>query len=86
MKTKLLLLLIFLTPVLFAQQSDNDDTPKNIIKSFNKRFPRATDISWDKVDNNYKVDFIFRDRLSYAEYTPEGEWLMTVVDQDINTA
>lgn len=84
MKTKLLLLLIFLTPVLFAQQSDNDDTPKNIIKSFNKRFPRATDISWDQVDNNYKVDFIFRDRLSYAEYTPEGEWLMTVVDKDIN--
>ena len=79
------LLIIVLSVVMltaFAQQPKDADVPEVVQKSFNKKFPRAQNVSWDKVDDNYKVDCIFRGRISYAEFTPKGEWVQTVVDKD----
>jgi hypothetical protein len=67
----------------FAQPAEDADVPLKVVKNFNKKFPRAGDVSWDRVDTNYKADFMFKDRLCYAEYTPEGEWQMTILDLDL---
>jgi hypothetical protein len=69
--------------VSFGQASFEKDVPEIVQKNFTKKFPRAENVSWDKVDNNYKADCFFRGRGTYAEYTPEGEWVQTVTDMDV---
>jgi hypothetical protein len=69
----------------FGQNSSDRDVPEVVQKNFSKKFPRAENVSWDKVDNNYKADCFFKGRGTYAEYTPEGEWVQTVTDLDIKT-
>jgi hypothetical protein len=66
----------------FAQMSNDKDIPDVVQKNFNKKFPLAENVSWDKVENNYKADCFFHGRGTYAEYTPEGEWVQTVTDID----
>ena len=82
MKNLTILILLFFAIGLSAQNSMDRDVPEIVEKNFSKKFPRAENISWDKVDNNYKVDCFFRGRNTYAEFTPEGEWVQTVIDQD----
>ncbi len=82
MKSLLIVLLGFAMITAYGQQPKDADVPAVVQKNFNKKFPRAENVSWDKVDGNYKVDCIFRGRISYAEFTPEGEWVQTVIDQD----
>ncbi|GEM_PF-2360592 len=82
MKSLFIIVLSITVLTVFGQQSKDADVPEAVQKNFNKKFPRAENISWDKVDSNYKVDCIFRGRISYAEFTPEGEWVQTVIDQD----
>jgi hypothetical protein len=65
-----------------AQETD-PDVPTAVIKSFNKKFPRAEDVAWNKVDTLYKVNCYYRDRASYAEFTESGQWIESVVDMDI---
>ena len=83
MKNIITLAFLFFTIGLFAQDAMDRDVPEVVEKNFSKKFPRAENISWDKVDNNYKVDCFFRGRGTYAEFTPEGVWVQTVVDQDV---
>ena len=52
---------------------------------FSRKFPRAENVSWNKVDNNFKADCFYKDRSTYAEFTPEGEWVMTITDLDLKT-
>ena len=82
MKNISTLVLLLFTIGLLAQNSANRDIPEIVEKNFSKKFPRAENISWDKVDSSYKVDCFFRGAGTYAEFTPEGVWVQTVVDQD----
>lgn len=34
------------------------------------------------MDNNYKVDCFYKDLITYAEFTPEGEWVQTIMEVD----
>ncbi|MEZ5083595.1 MAG: PepSY-like domain-containing protein [Bacteroidales bacterium] len=70
---------------LFAQNEKPVDVPKDVISSFNRKFPRAENMQWDKVGDNYKVDCYYKGRGNYAEFTPQGEWVMTVTDLDLKT-
>jgi len=81
---KLIITILFsaFTFLLIAQNSSDRDVPEIVEKNFKKKFPRAENISWDKVVDNYKVDCYYRGRATYAEYTPEGEWIQTVTDMD----
>lgn len=81
----IIVVLLFIVPVMrvSAQSPRNVNVPDNVVKSFNKRFPMAKDVSWDKVDTTYKADFYYKERLSYAEFDIRGEWVKTIIDQDI---
>ena len=74
---------IFISLTCWSQSDSSPQVPDEVIKSFNRRFPRAEDVSWNKVDTAYKVDFFFKDRLSYAEFRGNGDWVMTIVDEDL---
>jgi hypothetical protein len=80
-------MILFIVEVDFivAQVNNDSDIPETVQKSFNRKFPRAEDIAWEKVDTNYKADCFFNGRGTYAEFTPEGEWVMTITDLDLNT-
>jgi len=76
---------LFFCLAISAQNSPVRDIPEEVEKNFNRRFPNAQNVSWDKVDGNYKADCFFRNRATYAEFTPDGEWVTTVTDRDIRT-
>ena len=76
---------IFLSVIIltsFGQASFDRDVPEVVQKNFNKKFPRAENVSWDKVNDNFKADCFFRGKGTYAEFTPEGEWVQTVTSMD----
>lgn len=70
---------------LFGQITMDRGVPEIVQKNFSRKFPGAENVSWDKVDSNFKADCFYRDRGTYAEYTPEGEWVMTITDLDLKT-
>lgn len=67
---------------LFSQKIIDSEVPEVVQKNFNKKFPRAENVSWDKVDGNYKVDCFYKDLITYAEFKPEGEWVQTISEID----
>ncbi len=69
--------------VSFGQASYDKNIPDIVQKNFSKKFLRAENVSWAKVDNNYKADCFYRGKGTYVEYTPDGEWVQTVTDMDI---
>lgn len=82
------LLSIFLSVIMllsFGQASFDKDVPDAVQKNFTKKFPRAENVSWDKVDNNYKADCFYKGRVTYAEFSPEGIWIQTVTDVDVKS-
>lgn len=76
------LFLVLLSFSLLGQVTKDLNVPDVVQKNFSKKFPRAENISWNKVDENYKVDCFYKERANYAEFTPAGEWVMTVTDLD----
>lgn len=67
---------------LFSQKTLDSEVPEIVQKNFNKKYPNAENVSWDKVDNNYKADCFYKDLITYAEFTPEGEWVQTIMEVD----
>lgn len=85
MKPILILFLAMFTVTLIAQNESDQEVPEIVRKNFSKKFPRAENVSWDKVGENYKVDCFFRGRINYAEFTSEGVWVITITDLDTKT-
>jgi hypothetical protein len=82
MKSVTFIITFVISLSLFSQKTLDSEVPEIVQKNFNKKFPRAENISWDKVDNNYKVDCFYKGWVTYAEFTPEGEWVQTISDMD----
>jgi len=79
------LFLCIFTFSLFSQSAADLNIPDEVKKNFSRKFPRAENISWNKVDENYKVDCFFKTRATYAEFTKEGSLIITITDLDLKT-
>ena len=66
MKVFISVLFFFLALLVNAQNSFDKDVPEAVQKNFNKKFPKAENVSWDKVDSNYKVDCFYKGQSTYA--------------------
>jgi len=77
-------LLLCFAITLSGQNSSSRDIPEVVEKNFSKKFPRAENVSWDKIDTNYKVDCFFNGRGTYVEFAPSGKWVLTVTDLDVD--
>ncbi len=75
-------LLFLFTVSTYAQNSFDSNVPEVVQKNFSRKFPRAENISWEKVDTNYKVDCYFRGKATYAEFCADGDWVQTVTSVD----
>ena len=59
-------------------RAQKNKVPDAAQKSFNKKFPAATNISWDKeAKDNFEVSFIIEGKKGSANFSGEGEWLET---------
>lgn len=85
MKIIYTLLLFVFSLTVFSQSASDLNIPEEVKKNFSRRFPRAENISWNKIDENYKVDCFFKTRATYAEFTKEGSLIITITDLDIKT-
>jgi hypothetical protein len=79
------LLLFAFSLSLFSQSAADLNIPDEVKKSFSRKFPRAENVSWNKVDENYKVDCFYKTRATYAEFSKEGSLIITITDLDLKT-
>ena len=79
------LMVFLLTISLFSQTADELNIPEAVKKSFSRKFPRAENISWNKIGENYKVDCFYKTRATYAEFAEDGAIMITITDLDINS-
>ena len=82
MKYLVILFSFVFTITIFAQEQYDSNVPEAVQKNFSKKYPRADNVSWDKVENNYKADFYIKGWNNYAEFTSEGEWVQTIAEVD----
>ncbi len=73
--------IIFIAWVLlcsYANSEASSKTPTEVIASFNKKFPNATKVTWDKENaHEYEAEFYLKNVKYSANYSDTGEWLET---------
>jgi hypothetical protein len=85
MKTIYTVLILLFTVPLFSQNAADLNIPDDVKKSFSRNFPRAENVSWNKVGENYKVDCYYKTRGTYAEFSPAGSLIISITDLDLKT-
>jgi len=61
-----------------------NDIPEIIYKNFTKKNPKAANIEWEKVDNDYLARYTLNELQGRALYTTDGTWVMTASHYDKN--
>ena len=68
-KLVLLMLIVFSTELLFA----DDATSSSVMRSFNKDFSKATAVEWQHSEAFDQASFVLDNQYMNAYYTPDGE-------------
>jgi hypothetical protein len=75
---KLLLLAVLGLFVFSACNSPKETVPENVKVSFQKRFPQAKEVKWDKENKNeWEAEFKMNNREFSAMFNTEGVWKET---------
>ena len=62
----------------YATSFAAEKTPAAAIAAFNKKFPEATNVKWDREDDhNYEAGFKLKGVTYSANFSDTGEWLET---------
>ncbi|GEQ85710.1 hypothetical protein ULMS_12180 [Patiriisocius marinistellae] len=69
---KFAVIALFATAALSAQDLMMEQVPDNLITSFNKAYPTATNVEWELEEMNYKVEFDFNSIENEIWYSKEG--------------
>ncbi len=77
MKTiKILAIAILLTGVASAQDVPQSQVPSVVVNSFKKEFPKASDVEWEKQNDQYNVEFEIGFFTDYkAWFDPTGKMI-----------
>ncbi len=59
------------------------DVPKNVMTTFQNLYPNATDINWDKFENDYIAYFENDGNYSEATFDSTGKWLETSTSMEV---
>jgi len=73
-KLVLLMLIVFSTQLLSA----NDATSSWVMRSFNKKFDKASEVEWQHSETYDQVSFVLDNRYMNAYYTPDGELIAVI--------
>ena len=77
MRTKILLLLIFLSVNVVAQKINEEQVPKDVLIGLETIYPEAKVKIWELIDGNYFASIKVDGQSGKAELTPNGKWLMS---------
>lgn len=72
----MVVLILFSVAQLFANV-DKTEVPQAILEAFNKKYPKATDVEWEKDDLNYEVEFELEKVEYEVTFSEDGTWLET---------
>ena len=56
-KLTAIMVVMFFASILFAQKMQEKDIPANIKSAFQKKYPSATSVKWDKEEEKYEASF-----------------------------
>lgn len=76
---KILAVVLFATGTAMAQDLNRAEVPSNLNDAFNKEYPKATDVEWEKELDNYKVEFDLKRQDHEVWYNASG----TVLKKEI---
>lgn len=86
-KLKIVILLLTLTFIqtAFCQELRESEVPKTIVEQFKKKYPNVYVYEWefDKKKMIYEAEFIMKGHKHEAVFTPQGEWIKTERDIEI---
>ena len=75
---KLALLIAIVMTIQLSFANDAPATTSSAIKSFDKRFYRATNVQWQHSEAFDKVSFVLDNRFMNAYYAPDGELIAVI--------
>lgn len=83
-KTSITMLAMFFATFAFSQKIKEKDVPESVKAAFQKHFPGATEIKWEKESPNYEVEFD-RNKTEYsALFDARGDLLETEAEIEIS--
>ncbi|WP_223560489.1 PepSY-like domain-containing protein [Chryseobacterium lathyri] len=68
-----------------AQKVQQKDVPASVQKGFQKQFPTAREIKWEKEDGNYEAGFRIKGTETSVVITPSGNILETETEISSNS-
>lgn len=78
MKSLKFILAAFLVTTMFAFTSKDDKAPQKVKESFNKKFPKAKKVKWDKEsDTEWEAEFKMNRTEYSANFLSDGTWQET---------
>lgn len=77
MKQIFAICLMLLSFQALAQKINSSEVPEIARTSFNKNFPKAVNVKWEKEDGNYEASFVSEGRKMAAAFNGKGDWLET---------
>ena len=80
----MLLIIAVSGSVSWAQHISNSDVPNDVITTFQKQFPGATDVTWEMEGDEYEVSFMFDNQSNDVIYDESGNWQQ--IETKINTS
>lgn len=78
---KTIMLVLFVTTLMSAQDQKSSDIPEVVKNSFTKEYAKAMDVEWEKDRDNYKVEFDIGQMDHTIWYTNSGKIIRK--EQDI---
>lgn len=75
-------IIMLIAAIVFSSESiyaNNGKTkvPQAVVDAFNKKYPKATDVEWEKDKLNYEVEFELGEIEYEATFSEDGTWLET---------
>ena len=74
---KIAALILFTTMTVNAQDVKNEEIPKNLKSQFEKEYPNATEIEWEKENNLFNVEFDIDEKEQEIWYDDSGNIIKT---------
>lgn len=84
MRTKLILLFCLFSFSIFGQVIPESKVPKVVVKNFQRKNSRASNVSWERKDINFLVVFVNMEKDCEAEFDKDGKLLMKKISVDPN--
>lgn len=74
---KIAALILFTTMTVNAQDVKNEEISKNLKSQFEKEYPNATEIEWEKENNLFNVEFDIDEKEQEIWYDDSGNIIKT---------